>query len=160
MATASATRLRAALAPLVTGLGADLEDVEVRAAGRRTLVRVVVDRDGGVDLDAVAEISRAIGDHLEEQDLMGSGPYVLEVTSPGVDRPLTQPRHWRRARGRLVACSLTTGERLTGRVVSASDAAVVLDVAGAGARELDYGDIARAVVEVEFGRADEDPEEA
>ena len=98
------TTLRALLAPVVEGLGLDLEDVEVTAAGRRRRVCVVVDRDGGIDLDAVADVSKSVSDVLDASDALGSAPYVLEVTSPGVDRPLTQPRHWRRARGRLVSC--------------------------------------------------------
>ena len=101
-------RLLALLEPLVGAAGYDLEDVSVSAAGRRSVVRVFVDADGGVDLDAVATVSRVVSDALDERDsdfggagLLG-GAYVLEVSSPGVDRPLTEPRHWRRAAGRLV----------------------------------------------------------
>ncbi|GAA4157183.1 hypothetical protein GCM10022416_58660 [Actinomadura keratinilytica] len=124
-AVAQLTRV---LAPAVADAGFDLEEVDVRPAGRRRLVRVVVDADGGVSLDDVAELSRRASDLLDEHDVMGAGPYVLEVTSPGVDRPLTEPRHWRRARGRLVVAPLTAGGRIEGRVVSADDEAVVIDV--------------------------------
>ncbi|GLZ11147.1 hypothetical protein Acsp04_13820 [Actinomadura sp. NBRC 104425] len=124
-AVAQLTRV---LAPAVADAGFDLEEVDVRPAGRRRLVRVVVDADGGVSLDDVAELSRRASDLLDEHDVMGTGPYVLEVTSPGVDRPLTEPRHWRRARGRLVVAPLTAGGRIEGRVVSADDEAVVIDV--------------------------------
>src|SRR3954451_21966512 len=102
MAAVSRQRVRDALDPLVTAAGYDLEDVSVTAAGRRSVVRVIVDRDGGVDLDAVAEVSRALSAGLDESDVMGEAPYVLEVSSPGVDRALTEPRHWRRAIGRRV----------------------------------------------------------
>jgi ribosome maturation factor RimP len=154
MAAAATARLVALLEPVVAGCGADLEDVEVRPAGRRRLVRVVVDRDGGVDLDAVAEISRAVSEALDASDAMGSGPYVLEITSPGVDRPLTEPRHWRRARGRLVECALREGAPVTGRLLDVNGGVAVLDVDGRD-RELRIDDVVRAVVQVEFDRADD-----
>ncbi|GLW62725.1 hypothetical protein Arub01_09690 [Actinomadura rubrobrunea] len=122
---AEVTRL---VGPAVADAGFDLEEVDVRPAGRRRLVRLVVDADGGVSLDDVAELSRRASDLLDETDVMGTAPYVLEVTSPGVDRPLTEPRHWRRAAGRLVVAPLTSGGRIEGRVVSADDEAVVIDV--------------------------------
>src|SRR6059058_4887589 len=106
MAAVSRQRVRDVLEPVVAGAGYDLEDVTVTAAGRRSVVRVVVDRDGGVDLDAVADISRVLSEALDADDVMGEAPYVLEVSSPGVDRPLTQPRHWRRAAGRLVTVTV------------------------------------------------------
>src|SRR5687768_13691585 len=90
------------LAPVVADHGLDLEDVVVTLAGKRRLLRVVVERDGGVGLDTVAQVSSAVSRSLDDSDVMGGLPYVLEVTSPGVDRPLTDPRHWRRATGRLV----------------------------------------------------------
>jgi ribosome maturation factor RimP len=112
----------------------------VRPAGRRRLVRIVVDGDGGVGLDDIARLSETASGLLDESDVMGTSPYVLEVTSPGVDRPLTEPRHWRRAVGRLVVAPLTEGGQVEGRVVAADDEAVEIDVVqkrrgkGAGAR--------------------------
>jgi ribosome maturation factor RimP len=82
---------------------------------------------------------------------MGSGPYVLEVTSPGVDRPLTQPRHWRRASGRLVRATLGGGEEVTGRVTAADDQAVVLDT-DTGERRIGHDELTRGLVQVEFNR--------
>jgi ribosome maturation factor RimP len=117
------------LEPVVGAAGYDLEDVTVTAAGKRSLLRVVVDSDQGIGLDDVATVSRTVSAALDESDAMGAGPYVLEVTSPGVDRPLTQPRHWRRARGRLVRAPLLAGGQIEGRVVSADDDAVVIDTA-------------------------------
>ena len=95
---------RSALEQPLAELGVDVESVEVQKAGRRHVVRIVVDRDGGVDLDLVAEVSRRASELLDSPSLSDllTGAFVLEVTSPGVDRPLTQPRHWRRAVGRLV----------------------------------------------------------
>ena len=146
MVAVSRDRVRSALQPVVTAAGFDLEDVTVTAAGRRSVVRVVVDRDGGVDLDAVAEVSRVVSATLDEGEVTGEAPYTLEVTSPGVDRPLTEPRHWRRAAGRLVA----TGS-LTGRVVEADEAGVTFEVDGAR-RTVAYDGLGPGRVQVEFDR--------
>lgn len=147
------------LGPVVAAAGYDLEDLTVTAAGRRNLVRVVVDGDGGVDLDAVAEVSRAVSQVLDAAaDANFAGPYVLEVTSPGVDRPLTEPRHWRRAVGRLVQVPVA-GRTVTARVVAASDTGVTLESDGAR-RDLAYADLGAGRVQVEFNRphADDGPE--
>jgi ribosome maturation factor RimP len=144
MATAALDRLREVLESVVSGSGYDLEDVSVSAAGRRSVVRIVVDRDGGIDLDDVASVSRAVSGALDESDALGEQPYVLEVTSPGVDRPLTEPRHWRRNIGRLVRT-----ESLTGRVVSVDDAGVTLDTAD-GPHQIGFADLGDGHVEVEF----------
>jgi ribosome maturation factor RimP len=149
------SRLVPLLEPVVAGVGADLEDVTVTSAGRRSVVRVVVDADGGISLDDVAEVSRVVSEALDELDARDpaafSGTYVLEVSSPGVDRPLTAPRHWRRSEGRLVKAVLHEGGEVTGRVLRADDDGAVLDVAG-GERELAYAQVARAAVQVEFSR--------
>jgi len=121
--------IRRLLEPVVETAGYDLEDVTITPAGRRSLLRVVVDSDDGVSLDDVATLSRTVSAALDDGDVIGSGPYVLEVTSPGVDRPLTEPRHWRRATGRLVRAPLTAGGHIEGRVMSADDEAVVIDTA-------------------------------
>ncbi len=147
-------RLRAVIEPVVDSAGFDLEDVTVQAVGRRSVVRVVVDADDGVNLDAVADISRAVSAALDEQTPGGAafaGPYVLEVTSPGVDRPLTEPRHWWRARGRLVRVSVE-GTELTGRVVDADDAGVTIGTDG-GERRVDWAALGAGRVQVEFNRA-------
>jgi ribosome maturation factor RimP len=139
------------LRPVVAGCGFDLEDVTVSSAGRRSLVRVIVDADGGIDLDGVAEVSRAVSAALDEDDAAFAGPYVLEVSSPGTDRPLTEPRHWRRATGRLV--QVAVGEStVTGRIRSVQDSGVTLDVAGAE-REVRWADLGRGKVQVEFTHA-------
>ena len=155
--TASAARLSELLIPVVAETGADLEDVSVSKAGKRSVVRVIVDRDGGVSLDDVADVSRGISDALDaldEQDPTALGPsYVLEVSSPGVDRPLTQPRHWRRNVGRLVKATLRDGTTVTGRITAADDDGVTLDVDGAE-RVLGQADVARGAVQVEFSRRD------
>ena len=145
------------LTPVVAATGHDLEDVTVTSAGRRSLVRVIVDADGGVDLDAVADVSRAVSEALDDDADGGAafaGPYVLEVSSPGVDRPLIEQRHWRRATGRLVAVPVAD-KSVTGRVVETDANGVTLDVDGAR-REIAWGDLGRGRVQVEFNRGEED----
>ncbi|WP_431887347.1 ribosome maturation factor RimP [Nocardiopsis alba] len=139
------------LEPVLAEAGLDLEAVELTPAGKRRVLRVIVDSDKGVDLDTVGEVSQEVNEALDASDVMGELPYVLEVTSPGVDRPLTLPRHWRRSRGRLVKVSLIEGGNLTGRVIESDDQGVTLDVKGR-TRVLAYDTIAKAKVEVEFRR--------
>lgn len=146
--------LRALAEPIVARHECDLEDVLIRPAGRRRLVRIVVDRDGGLPLDVVAELSRDISRALDETDVLGDSTYVLEVTSPGVDRPLTTSRQWRRCVGRLVAVNPRAGEPFVGRVLAASGQLVKLDVEGR-AVSVRLEDVARAVVQVEFTRIDD-----
>lgn len=134
--------------------GVDLEEIHVTPVGRRSVVRVTIDRDGGVDLDLVAEISSTISGRLDATPDVFSGPYVLEVSSPGVDRPLTQPRHWRRARNRLVTTSLAGGSVITGRVLTVDDNSVVI-VDDAGVEHVvPFGEVVSALVQVEFNRAE------
>jgi ribosome maturation factor RimP len=136
----------------VTRAGFDLEALEVTAAGRRRLVKVVIDADGGVDLDRVADVSRAVSAALDEHDPAGTafgGPYTLEVTSPGLDRPLRRPRHWRRAKLRRVKIKRRDGTQLTARVGHADEDGVDLLVGGVVER-VPYAEVADAVVEVEF----------
>ena len=157
VATVDAARLTGLLSPVVHAAGADLEEVRVTGAGRRMLLRVVVDADGGVDLDTIALISREVSDVLDAGDEFGDAPYTLEVTSPGVDRPLTQPRHWRRAAGRLVSVAVAgVPGRVEGRVAAVSGAGVTLDVDGSR-REFGYDDLGPGRVQVEFGRPAGEP---
>lgn len=149
----STARLLQLLEPAVAATGFDLEDVTVSQAGKRRVVRVVVDRDGGVDLDDVADVARAVSDLLDEQPDLVDGAYTLEVTSPGVDRPLTQPRHWRRNVGRLVKATLAD-ETVTGRITGSTDTEVTLDVDGTP-RTLLQAEVAKAQVQVEFKGVDQ-----
>jgi ribosome maturation factor RimP len=151
MAAVSRQRVREVVEPVVSGAGYDLEDVTVTAAGRRSVVRVVVDRDGGLDLDAVAEVSRVVSDALDADDPTGDAPYTLEVSSPGVDRALTEQRHWRRATGRLVKATVRDDKDVTGRVVSADDSGVTFDVDGSP-RTVPYDALGAGKVQVEFSR--------
>ena len=151
--TAARVRVRAVIEPVVEAAGYDLEDVSLSRAGRRHVVRVLVDADGGITLDDVAVVSREISAALDAADEADgevlAGEYQLEVGSPGVDRPLTQPRHWRRNVGRLVAVN-----GVTGRVLAADGDGIVLDVSGT-ARTLAYAGLGPGKVQIEFKRLDE-----
>lgn len=131
--------------------GLDLEAVEVTPAGRRRLVRVAVDKDGGITLDDIAAAARAVSRLLDESDVMGERPYTLEVTSPGTDRPLTLPRHWRRNQGRLVTVTSREGAGFTGRIVRAGEGSALLVVEGEE-REVVFDHVAKARVQLEFSR--------
>lgn len=171
---ATADRVRPVLEDGLEGTGLVLEDVTVTPAGKRRVVRVLLDRDlGAVDrvdvpteplsLDEVADATRAVGDALDAGDVMGEQPYTLEVSSPGVGRPLTLPRHWQRNVGRLVTARTADGET-TGRLVAATRTTATVQVTGtaktpARTVELAYADVDRATVEVEFARHD-DPKES
>ncbi len=147
-------RVDATLRPVVEAAGFDLEQVLVSRVGRRSVVRVVVDSDDGISLDAVATVSRVVSAALDAagDETVGPGAYTLEVTSPGVDRPLTQPRHWRRAVGRLVRTEIA-GDSVEGRVLSADDAGVMLQrvgTANAAPCPAGYDELGPGTVQVEF----------
>ena len=149
-------RIADVIRPVVAAAGMDLESVRVTAAGRRRLLRVVVDSDLGVSLDDAAAISRKLSAALDTVAVMGDFPYTLEVSSPGVDRPLTDPRHWRRAAGRLVQVTVTdsSGARpVTGRIAAADADEVILDVEGdpKTRRRLPYATLGPGAIQVEFG---------
>ena len=149
-------RIADVIGPVVAAAGMDLESVRVTAAGRRRLLRVVVDSDRGVSLDDAATVSRELSAALDAAALMGDFPYTLEVSSPGVDRPLTDRRHWRRAVGRLVQVTVTdaTGSgSMAGRIVSADADGVTLDVEGdpKTRRRFPYAVLGPGAIQVEFG---------
>jgi len=139
------------LRPPLADLGLDVEAVEISAAGRRRVVRVLVDKDDGVTLDDLAQATMVVGERLDDDDPLGEQPYTLEVTSPGIDRPLTEPRHWRRNADRLVAVTCTDGTTIAGRILDAGDAAATIEVDGS-ARQVAYADVAKALIQVEFNR--------
>jgi len=144
-------RLVGLIEPVIAAAGMDLESVRVTVAGRRRLLRVVVDSDHGVSLDDAADVSREVSAALDAVNALGEVPYTLEVSSPGVDRPLTEPRHWRRAAGRLVRVKVTGEGAVEGRVLAADADGVTLGLA-AGERRFGYGELGAGAVQVEFGR--------
>ena len=145
-------RLAAELTGPIGLLGLDLEAVDLTSAGKRRVLRVAIDKDGGVTMDDIADATREVSRVLDETDLMGRQAYTLEVSSPGVDRPLTLPRHWRRNTGRLVKVALAEGESMTGRITETDADGAVLDVEGAE-RRLEYAEVKKAKVQIEFKKA-------
>ncbi|HVL85769.1 MAG TPA: ribosome maturation factor RimP [Pseudonocardia sp.] len=141
--------LHGVLEPIVAAAGFELDELDVRTAGTRHTVRLVVDSDGGVGLDDIARLSRAAAAELDRREHLLGGSYTLEVTSPGTDRPLTRRRHWRRAHLRRVAVRRHDGGTVEGRVGEAGEDAVALLVDGR-VTELRYADVAHAAVQVEF----------
>jgi ribosome maturation factor RimP len=154
-ADAAVTAVSTAVSGRLQELGLDLEAVELTPAGKRRVLRIAVDKDGGVTLDDVAAATRAINEVIDASDVMGEQPYTLEVTSRGVDRPLTEPRHWRRNRSRLVKVTLADGSALTGRIGETDEEQVSLDVDGT-ARTVPFAEVKKALVQIEFNRKDQD----
>ncbi|WP_030624946.1 ribosome maturation factor RimP [Streptomyces sclerotialus] len=157
MSTTQSERLRGLLEPLVAARDLDLEEIEVTPAGKRRVLRIVVDSDEGVQLDECAALSREISQALDDADAMGDVAYTLEVTSPGADRPLTEPRHYRRATGRLIKAQLHEGGELVARITAVDDEGLDLEVPGVKgrkptARRVAFSEIAKARVEIEFNR--------
>jgi ribosome maturation factor RimP len=154
-------KLAGLIEPVVAAAGMDLESVRVSVAGKRRLLRIVVDSDHGVSLDEAADVSRDISALLDAGNVLGETPYTLEVSSPGVDRPLTEPRHWRRARGRLVKVKVTGEGSVEGRVLAADADGVTLGLpagdgpanhGAGGERRFSHADLGAGSVQVEFGR--------
>jgi len=151
------------LTPILAQHGLDLDAVEVVPAGKRRLLRIVVDGDGpdgrGPLLDDIAEATKALSAALDASEAVGNSPYTLEVSSRGVGRPLQLPRHWRRNIGRLVAVQTTAGEAFTGRITAADETGAELDVEGS-ARRVEQAEVAKALVQVELNRrASVEPDE-
>ncbi|MEU8699254.1 ribosome maturation factor RimP [Streptomyces sp. NPDC048680] len=165
MSTTQSERLRGLVEPLVSAEQLDLEEIEVSRAGRRRVLRIIVDSEEGVELDTCAELSRAISAQLDETDVMGEDEYVLEVSSPGADRPLTEHRHYERATGRLARLQLREGGELVARILAVDDEGLDLEVPGVKGRKptsrrIAFDEIAKARVELEFNRKDKKEEEA
>lgn len=144
--------------PIVDGRGFDLEDVTVSRAGARSVVKVVVDSADGPELDGLAALSDDISRALDDDPAIASTPFTLEVTSRGVDRPLSKPRHWARSTGRMVTVAFTDTAvaELTGRIGKISDDGVEIVVGdrkkGPSITPVLFADVAKALVQVEFSR--------
>lgn len=155
-------RVSQLVAGLVNERGFDLEGVEILRTVAPVRVRIIVDGDPAADLDTLAEVSHAVSERLDTAEDFGSGRYVLEVTTPGVERPLTAPRHWRRARGRRATIVPTPGapppepglsgnfEARIGELSGGKVALILADKRGVRQVEMALADIDRAVVHVEF----------
>jgi ribosome maturation factor RimP len=135
----------------IAELGLDLDAMELRGDGPKRLLRIVVDADGGVPLEMLTEASRELSREFDRSEVMGSVGYTLEVTSRGLDRPLTLPRHWTRNVGRLVVATLHSGERIRGRIARAADDSAQLEDGAV----VPYSDVKNAVIEPELNRRPE-----
>ncbi len=136
------------LEPIASNMGLDLEDVEIKSAGKHSIVQVAIDKDGGINLDEVAQISNQISEALDAKEVLGEKPYTLEVGSPGIDRALTLPRHWRRNNGRLVKINFGSNSEI-GRIIESDDEKVSLEVKGK-TRSINFDKIDKAYIQVEF----------
>lgn len=147
---AERAKIVAALTPVATASGVEIDELHIHKAGGQRILEVVLDCDHGVDLDTVAAVSRAASVALDDLDLMGEVPYVLEVSSRGVGRPLTKDVHWQRNVGRLVTATID-GRDIAGRILSVSDGIAQVSVAS-GVVDVPLAHVARAVIDVEFNR--------
>ena len=137
--------ISAAITPALSDLGFYLEDITITSAGRRSMITVIVDGDTHLSLDQVTVATKAISEIVENIQSLGQAPFTLEVTSPGLDRPLTKPRHWRKNIDRLVKIVLLDGKEIKGRIKAASEDSATVDQS-----EITFADIKRASLEVEF----------
>jgi ribosome maturation factor RimP len=137
--------ISAAVTPALSTLGFYLEDVTITSAGRRSMLTIIVDGDTHLSLDQVTSATKAISEIVESLQSLGDTPFTLEVTSPGLDRPLTKPRHWRKNIDRLVKVVLLDGKEIKGRIKAASEDSATVDQS-----EINFADIKRASLEVEF----------
>ena len=134
-----------AIRPIIEAGGNYLEDIRIVAAGKRNLVTVIVDSDSYLNLDQVAAVSREISETMENLRAMGDKPFTLEVTSPGIDRPLTLPRHWKKNSGKLVKIVKIDGSILEGRIIDSNEYLAKLD-----SSEISFSEIKKATIQIEF----------
>ena len=137
--------ISAAITPALSDLGFYLEDITITSAGRRSMLTVIVDGDTHLSLDQVTAATKAISEIVENIQSLGQAPFTLEVTSPGLDRPLTKPRHWRKNIDRLVNIVLLDGKEIKGRVKDATEISATVDE-----QVVKFSDIKRATLEIEF----------
>ncbi len=135
----------AVITPAIESLGFYIEDITITSAGKRSLLTVIVDGDTHLSLDQVTVATKAISEIVENLPTLGNNPFTLEVTSPGLDRPLTKPRHWRKNLDRLIKIVLTDGKEVKGRIKDSNETSVTVDN-----QTINFADIKRATLEVEF----------
>ena len=135
----------AVITPAIESLGFYIEDITITSAGKRSMLTVIVDGDTHLSLDQVTVATKAISEIVENLPTLGNNPFTLEVTSPGLDRPLTKPRHWRKNQDRLIKIVLTDGNEISGRIKDSTETSVTVDD-----QTINFVDIKRATLEVEF----------
>ncbi len=143
------------ITPALTSAEYFLEDINIVTPGKHRIVTIIVDGEKALNLDQVTVATKLISELLDEASFMGETPFTLEVTSPGIDRPLTLPRHFAKNHDRLLKVTKNDGEVVTGRITAITDSEVTLTVAVK--KELvehviSLTDIKRALVEIEFNR--------
>ena len=141
-------KVKALVAPVVADCDAVLVDLELAGTTNSHRVRVLVHRDCGITIDACERISRELADVLDVEDPF-PGRYRLEVTSPGLDRPLSTDQDFSRARSRRVKVVLESGKTLVGRLQDWTESHIEIDTSG-GREDVSRGDIAKATIEAEF----------
>jgi ribosome maturation factor RimP len=135
----------AVITPAIESLGFYVEDITITSAGKRSMLTVIVDGDTHLSLDQVTVATKAISEIVENLPTLGNNPFTLEVTSPGLDRPLTKPRHWRKNQDRLIKIVLNDGKEVKGRIKDSNEASAKIDD-----QTINFADIKRATLEVEF----------
>jgi ribosome maturation factor RimP len=137
--------ISAAIRPIIEATGNYLEELSITSAGKVKILTVIIDSDTHLNLDQVTAVTKEISEVIEALPELGDGAFTLEVTSPGLDRPLTKPRHWRKNLDRLVQIIMTSGQEIQGRIGEATETTVLVD-----SQKVSYEDIKRAVLEIEF----------
>ena len=138
-------QVAAAITPAIESLGFYVEDIAITSAGKRSMLTVIVDGDTHLSLDQVTVATKAISEIVENLPTLGNNPFTLEVTSPGLDRPLTKPRHWQKNKDRLIKIILNDGKEITGRIKDSTQLAVTVDE-----QVINFVDMKRATLEIEF----------
>jgi ribosome maturation factor RimP len=138
-------QVAAAITPIIESLGFYVEDIAITSAGKRSMLTVIVDGDTHLSLDQVTVATKAISEIVENLPTLGNNPFTLEVTSPGLDRPLTKPRHWQKNKDRLIKIILNDGKEITGRIKDSTQSAVTVDE-----QVINFADMKRATLEIEF----------
>ncbi len=137
--------ISAVITPAINALGFYIEDITITSAGRRSLITVIVDGDTHLSLDQVTVVTKAISEIMETISAVGDNPFTLEVTSPGLDRPLTKARHWQKNINRLIKVVLLDGSEIKGRIKNVNEVSATVDE-----KNINYSDIKRATLEIEF----------
>jgi ribosome maturation factor RimP len=138
-------QVTAAITPIIESLGFYVEDIAITTAGKRSMLTVIVDGDTHLSLDQVTVATKAISEIVENLPTLGNNPFTLEVTSPGLDRPLTKPRHWQKNKDRLIKIILNDGKEITGRIKDSTQSSVTIDE-----QVINFADMKRATLEIEF----------
>jgi ribosome maturation factor RimP len=138
-------QVAAAITPAIESLGFYLEDITITSAGKRSMLTVIVDGDTHLSLDQVTVATKAISEIVENLPTLGSNPFTLEVTSPGLDRPLTKPRHWSKNKDRLIKVILLDGKEVNGRIKDSTHSSATIDE-----QVINFSEIKRATLEIEF----------